>query len=239
MVLTVNCQSTKKQKHTRQIYIDVDSRLIMYTDIIGINSSKIMLNKLNPKFQRDEGLIKVLKSDSAYHEFLNFVKNKGWEYSEIASITKSLEKMGAINCELTIRKHQLELYSKQIAGDRNNPIWYYKRSQIYQHRGEYQKGLLDINVALKLRPNFEKFLWKKAYLLMCLENWEESIKVREQLISMPPENVIHYNMIGTCLIELKRYKEARIILMKALKISPDYENPKRLLKKISNLEIKK
>jgi tetratricopeptide (TPR) repeat protein len=49
----------------------------------------------------------------------------------------------------------IEMYSQTIQDTPANPFGYYKRGEIYVYQGDYDRGIADLDQAVKLDPNQE------------------------------------------------------------------------------------
>ena len=221
----------------------LDQRLV-FQNTIGIALAK--------NHQMDKAIFHfkqaiALSPDSvrAHYNLANaLVKKKDWDaaikqYKKVLSIDPAyidaqnrLKKLSAFHDKLEIAKKKIE---KQLLAEPNNPNLYYQLGQLYKSLGMQEKALKNFRAAAGLKPNFWEALYEQAIIYAGKKEYDKSIELFKQIISLHSENAttIYYNI--ACLYSLQNKKtDALDWLKKAidsgynnwdqLKKDPDLEN---------------
>ena len=103
---------------------------------------------------------------------------------------------------------------------------------LYMSKGLYRNALEIINSIELKNYSLVQVSQDKAYILYLLENYEDSIKECNEILTVNKKNSNILNTLGLCLFNLKKYDEANTTLLKALSFD---KNNIRILNSLGRL----
>jgi len=199
------------------------------------------LNKINQAIDLDP-------SDKTFYLMKAKISNQLENYDEacqIASIAleidsnyteAQLEKAFALNelgnKEFDLDKYNIALskYNEAIELNPTNKIYYSNKAGCLKSLERFEEAILALDIALRLDPNYQTALEKKASALNALatmnfQNGElklSLIRYDEAIRLNPKEKVFYANKAGV-LIKMSSYQDALKSAELALKIDPNYD----------------
>lgn len=93
-------------------------------------------------------------------------------------------------------KESIRLYTKAIAGDKDNAHYISQRAVAFFHLGKYEEALYDFNHALELEPQNPFRYSSRAFMLSNMNKVQEAIKDYEKAIELDPSDSVAYNNLG-------------------------------------------
>jgi len=85
-------------------------------------------------------------------------------------------------------KESIDWYTKAIKADPGDPAFYSNRCAAYSALGQHDKALEDANLCIKTDTKWAKGYYRKATVLISLNNHPEAKKVLEEGLKQEPNN---------------------------------------------------
>jgi len=79
---------------------------------------------------------------------------------------------------------------------------------------------------------------KEAILLAMENRWEEAVSANHNIVELFPQDIEAYNRLGKALVELGRYRNAKVAFQTAVAISPSNTIAQKNLERLSHLKQK-
>ena len=100
---------------------------------------------------------------------------------------------------------------------------------------DYEKAESSLKKCLDINKNFNEARIALAYLYFHMKKYSESLEKFEESLKYDKNNPFIYSNIGSCLVMLKKHKEAIEIYKKAIEMG----HPEKdiLMEKIRNIEM--
>lgn len=179
--------------------------------------------------------LKATKGDDAflyllltvcYHELGDIV-------SAISAGTKAIElepsnyycfyNLAKVYCLAEDYEEALEMVHTAITIRPNDEDVHYLLARIHFDRGAYKQANIAINKALEINPNAATTLGVKARILIELNQLEEAAIFTQKSLEKDPTNAHNHLVYGNLLCSQKKWKEAQVAYLDALRIEPDFE----------------
>ncbi|SFN56330.1 Tetratricopeptide repeat-containing protein [Chryseobacterium oleae] len=125
---------------------------------------------------------------------------------------------GVIYQHLKFTDEAMESFTKAIALDQSNPIYYSNRSNLYEEINNYDKALEDINEAISLTDD-ETLIFTKVYYLIYLNQFELAFS---QLTKVRVKNANYYNTLANCYRLKGEYDLAFSTIEKAISLENNH-----------------
>lgn len=90
----------------------------------------------------------------------------------------------------------------------------------------YEKYLNELNKILEQDNSHIKALELKYFMLFCLERYDESVVVCDQILRIKPDDIETLDFKASNLFQLARYKECIEICQRILEIDPENKDAK-------------
>ncbi len=171
------------------------------------------------RFNLANALVRNMEMDAAIEQ-----------YKKILSIDPNhidaqsrLKKLSAYQDEFETAKKRIE---DQLAPNPDNPVLHYQLGRFYENRGLPDKALESFRTAVDFNPVFWEALYRQALIHAGKKEYDKSISLFKQVVSLQPENAaIYYNI--ACLYSIQNQKtDAVDWLQKA--IDSGYRNWERI-----------
>jgi protein O-mannosyl-transferase len=146
---------------------------------------------------------------------MSFQRTKTWKDSETLW-TDVLNKFP----NTAVPRNQRAIFYGEMTGDPANQN---RRNELYQ------KALEDLNVALKVKPDYINALENRQHIYMDLDRNEEALADAETLISLAPSNYRGYYTKGIVYSKLDQPARAVPELKKSISLNPGLDNAFNLL----------
>ncbi|GAB3196458.1 tetratricopeptide (TPR) repeat protein [Pontibacter aydingkolensis] len=115
---------------------------------------------------------------------------------------------------------QLKNLNAAIEQSRRDGSLYARRAVVLLRKGELEKALSDANEAVNLTKNEPSTLFVKAQVLRALNRQEEALPLALQAERNSYQSSSLYVLLGELYLQRKEYKQAKVYLDKAQKLSP-------------------
>jgi tetratricopeptide (TPR) repeat protein len=116
----------------------------------------------------------------------------------------------------------IELITRAIRHNPNNPEYYAHLGAGYSDLGRLQEALESYSSALKLRSNFPEVLRSRADVFAGLNRLEEALADYERAFSLKPDYVDAVSGAGMIVHRLGRHAEAETKFLHALRLHPQH-----------------
>jgi len=113
------------------------------------------------------------------------------------------------------------IYRQILKVDPRNPDALHLLGAILLNNKDYNNAINHIKRAISIYPSQNYFV-TLANVYTCMNNADETVNCYKNLLSLYPNYVEVYNVLGSLLSESDRTEEAIEYYLKALKIKPDY-----------------
>jgi tetratricopeptide (TPR) repeat protein len=130
---------------------------------------------------------------------------------------ESIKKKNNERAENSIRK-----ITKQLIDQPNNFNLLYARAKGFNQLGMYKEAIQDLDVAVKLNPNYEKAYLLKAQVLWHSGKINEIIPELNQVLKLNPKNAEAYLLAGKVRFKKGETNKAIYYFNKALNINPKF-----------------
>lgn len=129
---------------------------------------------------------------------------------KMAAADKVIRNRAEIKAKYTAGNFKLALkeYSKVIAEDKNNPVYYLDRALCYQSQGDHKKALLDLNKAIELDATYADALRARAFSFQKLGDYAKAISDYSSLLSIDPKLSDVWLRKGQLLLQTQDYPGA-------------------------------
>ncbi|KAJ1985368.1 Small glutamine-rich tetratricopeptide repeat-containing protein 2 [Dimargaris verticillata] len=111
----------------------------------------------------------------------------------------------------------VEFYTKAIAINSQNPIYYANRSAAYSQQGDYSRSVDDANEAIKVDPTYSKAYSRLGHGYFGLEQYDLAVKAYDKGLELDPNNL---NMKSAREVAQQRLDESSSIASNAPSASP-------------------
>lgn len=111
----------------------------------------------------------------------------------------------------------LEIYNKLSKEDKKYPKLYYNISIIFFNKEKFEKALNQLDIAIKLKPNYKRAKFFKGNILSYNNNYEESLKYYNELLDDFNFNEEALKEKIESLIHIDREQEALDLIANSLK----------------------
>lgn len=100
--------------------------------------------------------------------------------------------------------------------------WYYigQRGDIYSQMGLFEKSNMDLDAALRLRPNFERVITVSGFNKYAIGKYEEAISIFSQIIIDNPDDHKSIDLRGDCYRRLGKLALAEADFEQAVSLDP-------------------
>ncbi len=115
---------------------------------------------------------------------------------------------------------------------------HYNLGSLFLNQGKIKQAAFHFQEALKIRPEHAYSHYSYGNLLVKQGRLEEAVYHFLEVIKSDPENAEAYNQIGVIRGWQKNYKGARVFLLKAIQIKPDYFMARKNLEDLSRFSQK-
>jgi len=122
----------------------------------------------------------------------------------------------------------LNNYNLVIDAEPGNALAYYKKAVSYGAIKNPTAALNEIEVALKLRPDFPAAILEKGETLLELHRYDEGKIAYEQYFKLVPGDNLAHLRYGSALFSMKKYEEARMEAELVLKNDENNISAKKL-----------
>ena len=121
----------------------------------------------------------------------------------------------------------LKLYEKSLSLQKtrklSRPIILNNMADIYFRKGNPQKAVDLLIMALDIDPDYTKGRYYLIQILITCGKWEEASKHADILVSKKNAHEGHLNIKGFILLKQKKYDEAIKFLQKSLRLAPNFK----------------
>jgi hypothetical protein len=215
---------------------------------IKINSNIVKINgseqKLDTNIIAKNGRT-YIPLDLMIKAFGGIIKEDKSKYIVTASInavnvTNLIEQANQANDSGKTDK-AIELYTKIIELDPNNPDSRLKLARIYNKKKDFEKAIFHFNEYLKIIPNEADVLYQLGWCYYSsggFENKQKAAEVFEKLTILKPSNVDYLIALGDCYEswDLKEYQKAKECFNKALKLKPSASQLENINKQLTYVD---
>jgi len=175
---------TRNLNRLASIYFSIKS----YQKALDIYDESINSTDKNANSYYEKAV--VLIEMNKYEDALKSIQNAERQNFEYKSRLHNV--YGVIYQRLKFFDDAIEAFTKAIALDQSNPIYYSNRSNLYEEINNYSKALEDINEAISLTDD-ETLTFTKVYYLIYLNQFELAFS---QLAKTRVKNVDYYNTLA-------------------------------------------
>ncbi len=99
---------------------------------------------------------------------------------------------------------------------------YFNRGNELLDKRDYEKAIVQYNMALLLKPTFSEAYFNRALCYYRLENFDKSIVDYSKAAELDPTNPFIYNNRGDCHYQKDKFQEAIKDYNKAIELDPKY-----------------
>lgn len=103
----------------------------------------------------------------------------------------------------------IDLFTKAISIEPNNPFIYNQRAVAYLNMNQYELSMFDMNKSIELDEKYAYFYACRGFLKTKLQDLEGAVEDYEQSIELDPENEITYNNLGLVLEQMGSMQRAQ------------------------------
>jgi protein O-GlcNAc transferase len=145
-------------------------------------------------------------------------------YEEILALQPdhfdALHLLGMLKFQAQDFTRAVELISRAIAVNPQNPNAYYNRAVTNQALGQMDAALKDYDKAIALKPDYASAYYNRGVVLQKQEQYPAALESYERAIALNADHADACNNRGACLQHLKRYREAIENFTRALVLKP-------------------
>lgn len=102
----------------------------------------------------------------------------------------------------------LNYYNQVIDAEPGNALAYYRKALAYGAIKNSAAALSEIDIAIKIRPDFPAAILEKGEILFALNRYDEGKIAYENYFKLVPNDIMAHLRYGSALYSLKKYQEA-------------------------------
>ncbi|WP_166423290.1 tetratricopeptide repeat protein [Paraglaciecola sp. 20A4] len=200
------------------------------------------LEPLNIIINASPALVLPYKLKGNYHRQLQ-------QYTEsITNFTLALQKnlnplamdyviLADVYAESGNSEKAISTYRQAIEQYGENEVIQTKLAYVYHMAGDYEQAEVLYRKAISINPRYSEPYNNMVYIeLRHKKKPFEALKFAKEAVEYSPENSNYLDTLATVYVHLKKYKQAKNIVTKALELSPDSEELKETLRRIEQLQ---
>lgn len=180
----------KYPKHTRNLnrLASIYFSLKSYQEALDIYDESINSTDKNANSYYEKAVVFI--EMNKYEDALKSIQNAERQNFEYKSRLYNV--YGVIYQHLKFFDEAMEAFTKAIALDQSNPIYYSNRSNLYEEINNYGKALEDVNEAIGLTDD-ETLVFTKVYYLIYLNEFKLAFS---ELAKVRVKNSYYYNTLA-------------------------------------------
>lgn len=133
-----------------------------------------------------------------------------------------LHMLGVLRWQTGDAKSAVELISKAIRGNPENPTYHYNLANAFVTLGDDEAAIEHYDTALASRPDYTNALINKANALKRRKDYSEAIAILEKVLKIVPNSIEALNNLGNTYVDIGDYQKAISIFQTALDVQNDY-----------------
>eukprot|EP01133_Synstelium_polycarpum_P015616 gene15616-18556_t len=179
------------------------------TSTTSNNSAQSLLDQITAEVPDDlrpsfVEYINILKSKGAFNDpsqyetILKISKQKFME-SKVGNLKEAAEKLKMEgNTKLSSHDYQgaLDCYTRAIAYDGTNAIYYANRSSAYSNLKKYQEASQDADEAIKRNPGYGKAYFRLGSAKVSLGEYQAAVDAYNKAIELEPTNDVYRSSLA-------------------------------------------